>query len=206
MPRLYNFSCSTQLSTKVIMLINVKMLTIVCILTFFSMIHTLGVCKMQGCGNIKIIHLSRDKLRAIMYLSKEKCTCPKEQISLHLCLHLSVLKQFTLSKQYTTRYHLSCKQCRSRSAGFFKGQLIWIHTVFNATCELVIINQNMKYNGQNCIYLIHLYLSKDKCVNRKFQLVLNENVPVGQFWHGSSTAMLDESTTFITVGLGRPHI
>ena len=28
-----------------------------------------------------------------MYLSKEKCTCPKEQIS----LNLSVLKQFTLS-------------------------------------------------------------------------------------------------------------
>ena len=153
---------------------------------------------MQGCGNIKIIHLSRDKLRAIMYLSKEKCTCPKEQIS----LNLSVLKLFTLSKQYTTRYHLSCKQCRSRSAGFIKSQLIWIHTVFNATCELVIINQNR----QNCINLIHLYLSKDKCVNRKFELVLKENVPVGQVGHGSSTAMLDESTTFITVGRGRPHI
>ena len=117
-----------------------------------------------------------------------------------------MLKQFTLSKQYTTRYHLSCKQCRSRSAGFSKSQLIWIHNVFNATCELVIINQNMKYNGQNCINLIHLYLSKDKWVNRKFQLVLNENVPVGQVGHGSSTAMLDESTTFITVGRGRPHI
>ena len=75
-----------------------------------------------------------------MYLSKEKCTCPKEQIS----LNLSVLKQFTLSKQYTNRYHLSYKQCRSRSAGFFKSQLIWIYTVFNATRELVIINQNMK--------------------------------------------------------------
>ena len=43
-------------------------------------------------------------------------------------------------------------------------------------------------------------------MNRKFQLVLNENVPVGQVGHGSSTAMLDESTTFITVGRGRPHI
>ena len=31
---------------------------------------------------------------AIMYLSKEKFTCPKEQIS----LYLSVLKQFTLLK------------------------------------------------------------------------------------------------------------
>ena len=43
-------------------------------------------------------------------------------------------------------------------------------------------------------------------MNRKFQLVLNENVPVGQVGHGSSTAMLDESTAFITVGRGRPHI
>ena len=34
------FSCSTQLSTNVIMLINVKMLIIVCILTFICMIHT----------------------------------------------------------------------------------------------------------------------------------------------------------------------
>ena len=37
-------------------------------------------------------------------------------------------------------------------------------------------------------------------MNRKFQLVLNESVPVGQVGHGSSTAMLDESTTFITAG------
>ena len=34
------FSCSTQLSTKFTMLINVKMLTIVGILTFISMINT----------------------------------------------------------------------------------------------------------------------------------------------------------------------
>ena len=34
------FSCSTQLSTKLIMLINVKMPTIVGILTFISMINT----------------------------------------------------------------------------------------------------------------------------------------------------------------------
>ena len=34
-------------------------------------------------------------------------------------------------------------------------------------------------------------------MNRKFQLVLNENVPVGQVGHGSSTAMLDESTTLL---------
>ena len=87
---------------------------------------------------------------AIMYLSKETFTCPKEQIS----LYLSVLKQFILSKTVKTRYQLSCKPCRSRSAGFFRSQLIWIHTVFNATCELVIINQNMKYNVQSCNNLI----------------------------------------------------
>ena len=34
------FSCSTQLSMESIMLINVKMPTIVCILTFISMIDT----------------------------------------------------------------------------------------------------------------------------------------------------------------------
>ena len=33
---------------------------------------------------------------AIMYLSKENFTCPKEQIS----FYLSVLKQFTLSDSY----------------------------------------------------------------------------------------------------------
>ena len=38
--RLLNFSCSLQLSTKFILLINVKMPTIVGILTFMSMINT----------------------------------------------------------------------------------------------------------------------------------------------------------------------
>ena len=35
-----NFPCSTQLSTKMILLINVKMPTVVGILTFISMINT----------------------------------------------------------------------------------------------------------------------------------------------------------------------
>ena len=43
-----------SLRTKVIMLINLKMLTIACILTFIKMIHTSGVCKMQGCGIFKL--------------------------------------------------------------------------------------------------------------------------------------------------------
>ena len=43
------------------------------------------------------------------------------------------------------RYQLSSKQWRSRSAGFWRSQLIRIHTVFNASCELIIINQNIKH-------------------------------------------------------------
>ena len=38
------FSCSTQLSMKFILLINVKMLTSVVILTFISMISTISEC------------------------------------------------------------------------------------------------------------------------------------------------------------------
>ena len=43
-----------SLSTKVIMLINLKMLTSGCILTFINMIYTSGVYKMQGCGIFKL--------------------------------------------------------------------------------------------------------------------------------------------------------
>ena len=78
-----------------------------------------------------------------MYLSKFFFTCLIVQIS----LYISVLTQFTLSKNSMKpcRYQLFCKQCRSRSAGFFRSQLIRIHTAFNATCKFIIINQNMKY-------------------------------------------------------------
>ena len=48
----------------------------------------------QWCGNSQISNLSRDKSMTIMYLSKEKFTCPIVQIS----LYLTELKQFTLSK------------------------------------------------------------------------------------------------------------
>ena len=67
---------------------------------------------------------------------------------------------FTLQK-YETLCELSCKQCRPRSAGFWRSQLIKIHTVFIATYELVIINQNMKYRIVLTLN-INLYLSKDK--------------------------------------------
>ena len=73
------------------------------------------------------------------------------------------------------RYRLSCKQCRSRSAGFWRSQLIRIHTVFNATCELIIINLNMKI--QNFINFITNFALVQGQVNWNFQLVLNEMGP-----------------------------
>ena len=33
--------------------------------------------------------------------------------------------------------HCLCKQCRSRSVGFFRSQLIWIFTVCHSVCEFV---------------------------------------------------------------------
>ena len=118
---------------------------------------------------------------AIMYLSKEILLVRKNRLAYtFLCLNKLLFR-----KQYKTRYQLSCKHYRSRSAGFFISQLIWIRTVFNATCELIIIYQNtcMKYNVLNCINFIQGQ------VNRNFQLVLNEKVPVGQVRHGISTAL-----------------
>ena len=47
----------------------------------------------------------------------------------------------------------------------------------------------MKYNVQNYVNFIHLFVLVQGQVNRNFQLVLNENVPVGQVEHGISTAL-----------------
>ena len=51
------FSCSTQLSTKLIILINVKMPTIVGILTFISMINTISE-SLKAKGIFVFQHLS----------------------------------------------------------------------------------------------------------------------------------------------------
>ena len=34
--------------------------------------------------------------------------------------------------------HCLCKQCRSRSVGFWRSQLIWIYTVWHLVCEFVL--------------------------------------------------------------------
>ena len=64
-------------------------------------------------------------------------------------------------------------------------QLIRIHTVFSAICELIIINQNMKYG----IFLLNLYIVYGQ-VNRNFQLVLNEIGPgwTSRAWYFHSPA------------------
>ena len=69
---------------------------------------------------------------------------------------------------------------RSRSAGFFRSQLIVIHTVFNARCELVINNQSMKYT----------FVLVQGQVNINFQLVLNKMGPgrTSQAWYFHSHA------------------
>ena len=57
----------------------------------------------QGCGNSRICYLSRYKLMAIMYLSIENFTCPKEEISLYLsCFFENSMKKSDInsSKQY----------------------------------------------------------------------------------------------------------
>ena len=111
-----------------------------------------------------------------------------------------MLKQISLSKPVWNQIYInSCKQygswsagfswkqCRSRSAGFWRRQLIRIHTVFNArNCELVIINQNMKYRIVLTLYIV---LVQGR-VNRNFRLVLNEMGPgrTSRAWYFHSPA------------------
>ena len=45
----------------------------------------------------------------------------------------------------------------------------------------------MKYNVQNCINYSFVLVQGQ--VNRNLQVVLNENLPVGQVGHGISTAL-----------------
>ena len=46
--------------------------------TFF-LLPTFSGKQNQGCGNSRILYLPWDKEMAIMYLSNENFTCPKEQ-------------------------------------------------------------------------------------------------------------------------------
>ena len=66
-------------------------------------------------------------------------------------LHILLLKQqiiITYPKQWDilTLVQLKpdipciCKQCRSRSVGFWRSQLIWIYTVCCSVCEFISIN------------------------------------------------------------------
>ena len=59
-----------------------------------------------------------------------------------------------------------------------------VHNVFNARCELVITNQNMKYRNVLTFVLVQGQ------VNRNFQLVLNEMGPdrTSRSWYFHSSA------------------
>ena len=65
-------------------------------------------------------------------------------------LHSSSMEfcSFTQPQSLNSSYHLTlvllnpdilclCKQCRSRSAGFWRSQLIWIYNVYHEVCEFV---------------------------------------------------------------------
>ena len=53
-----------------------------------------------------------------------------------LAYNFLCLNNLLFRKQYETRYQLSCKQCRSRSGGFFRS------TLFSLQHEFIIMNQN----------------------------------------------------------------
>ena len=69
--------------------------------------------------------------------------------------------------------------------------LIRIHTVFNARCELIIINQNMKYRIVLTFYIVLVQGQ----VNRNFRLVLNEMGPgqISPAWYFHSPDILHYS-------------
>ena len=76
-----------------------------------------------------------------------KCTCPKKILlvrkgKVRISFYLSMLKQFTLSKTVWKHADInsfvnSVDPDQLASEG--------IHTVSNATCEIIIIHQNVKY-------------------------------------------------------------
>ena len=63
----------------------------------------------------------------------------------------------------------------------------WIHTVLHARCELVIINQNMKYR---IVLTLYIALVQGQ-VNRNFGLVLNVMGPgrTSQAWYFHSPGL-----------------
>ena len=67
-----------------------------------------------------------------------------------------------------------------------RSQLIRIHIVFNARCELIIINQNMR---NRIVLTLYIVLVQGQ-VNRNFRLVLNEMGPgrTSRAWYFHSPA------------------
>ena len=59
-----------------------------------------------------------------------------------------------------------CKQCRSRSVGFWRSQLIWIYTVCHSVCEIYINNPELViWLAENWKWAWHLNLFSKTRVN-----------------------------------------
>ena len=123
-----------------------------------------------------------------MYLSTKKITCPIVQIS----MYLSVLKQFTFFK---TVWNLLKPDINSLVNIVDPDQLAseeasWsgIQDPHCFQCNMYTHNNKSKYEIQNFINFIHLYLSNDKAIEI-FNLSWMKWEQVGQVGHGISTAL-----------------
>ena len=71
------------------------------------------------------------------------------------CSHLIFNQSEHLIKVVHIYSKLNDKQCRSRSVGFFRSQLIWIYTVFKGWIYPGSARQGLRVNSP--IHLIHIY-------------------------------------------------
>ena len=84
-----------------------------------------------------------------------------------------------------------CKQCRSRSVGFCRSQLIWICTVCNKVCEFCINNLDQAiWLAENLKLAWHLNLfswTRVKILSGMANSVdLDQTAPEGAVWAGSA--------------------
>ena len=91
--------------------------------------------------------------RYTMYESKYMQSL--KQFAVHEVFSVYVLNHCPAEPGYT----LLCKQCRSRSVGFWRNQLIWICTVCHHVCEFIATirikySDFLKIRG-GCCFLIH---------------------------------------------------
>ena len=88
------------------------------------------------CPNLKIDILQYHQYMYI-FLDKKSNQPWRDHESLKVW-HLIVIKTVSFNPcPAEPGYTLFCKQCRSRSVGFWRSQLIWICTVCHSECEFI---------------------------------------------------------------------